>query len=291
MRYNVRRIIPIVISSLTIVVALVLQFAVFCVKDRFSWSEFAPQLVINLFLLITTAVLWINSGTDRAKREEKSAYKDNAAVYATKIKEITDESKLCDLRTFCRIKSDTMRDDKITAQLASVGIDRKMYDSSLRTVTKQQLQSDGYTNRQIRAIEYVRSGRVRVKPIHYIDLMSDSKSADDCGVNYDERADKAVRIVSRALRAVFTAVVLAMLSIEPAQDIANISAWVMFFLRLFTIVWTGYSSEHEGYARITETKNKVILRRIAFLHEFTEWASLPRLNGSEIRDNAKSLMS
>ena len=71
--------------------------------------------------------------------------------------------------------------------------------------------------------------------------------------------------------------VLALLAIDLARDITNLNAWIMFAMRLFTIVWTAFSSEHEGYARITETKNKVILRRIAFLHEFDEWASVPRL--------------
>jgi len=279
MKESIKRIIPFGISAFTVIVTLVLQFVVFSVNEEFSWSEFVPQLVINIFLLVSTAIIWINSGTDRAKREEKSAYRDNSALYAVQIKKVTDGNRLGDLRAFCRVKTAEALESKITAALANVGIDRKTYDETLKNLTKIQLKSDGYNRRQIRIIERVRNGKIRVTPIRAMDLMSDSKTPDDCGVNYDEQADKVFRISARAVRSIFTALILAVLSIDPAQDIGNIAAWVLFFMRLLTIVWTAYSSEHEGYARITETKNKVILRRIAFLHEFDEWASVPRLNG------------
>lgn len=277
MKENIRRYIPLTISAVTIIVTLILQFAVFEINEKFDWSKFLPPLAINIFLLVSTSVVWINAGTDRAKREDKSAYKNNSALYAEQIKKVTDNNKLGELRAFCKVKTNEARDARITVVLANVGIDRSLYESTLKHLTKTQLKADGYNRRQIRAINGVKNGRVRVASIRAMDLMSDSRTLDDCGVNYDEQADKARRISFRAVRSIFTALVLAMLSIEPAQDITSISAWVMFFMRLFTIVFTAYSSEHEGYARITETKNKVILRRIAFLHEFDEWASVPRL--------------
>ncbi|MCH5163079.1 MAG: hypothetical protein J1G38_06275 [Clostridiales bacterium] len=277
-KISIRGLIPITISALTIIVTLLLQFVVFSLNDEFDMAVFLPQLIINIFLLVSTAILWINSGTDRAKREENSAYKDNAAIYGKQIKAVTDGGQLGDLRAFCKAKTEQMRDDKITVILANVGIDRKLYDDTLKTMSTKKLKEDGYTRRQRRAVAKVQNGRVRVVPVRAIDLLSDSKTDDDCGVNYNERADKTARISLRALRAVFIALILALLAWEPAKDITDISAWVMFFLRLLTIVLTAYSSEHEGYARITETKNKVILRRIAFLHEFDEWVSVPRLS-------------
>lgn len=237
-----------------------------------------PNLLVNIFLLVTTAIVWINSGTARAKREENSAYKDNTAIYAQQIKEVTDKNRLGDLREFCRIKTEEMRDNKITVLLANVGIDRDTYDSELCKYTRIELKGKNYTRRQIRAVRRIQNGHVRVEPVRAMDLLSDSKTPDDYGVNYDEQYDKARRISFRSVRSIFTALILAVLAIGPAQDIANISAWAMFCMRLLTIVWTAYSSEHEGYVRITETKNKVILRRIAFLHEFDEWAGVLRLN-------------
>ncbi|MDE7406489.1 MAG: hypothetical protein K2M89_06425 [Clostridiales bacterium] len=278
MKESIRRFIPLAISAVTIIVTLIVQFAVFSINDEFSWSEFLPNLIINIFLLVTTAVVWINSGTDRAKREENSAYKINAGIYAKQIAAVTADNRLGELREFCRIKTEEMRDNKITVLLANVGIDRNTYDSALCKLTRIELKGKNYTRRQIRTIRRIQDGRVRVKPVRAMDLLSDSKTPDDCGVNYDEQTDKALRISFRALRSVFIALISALLAIDPAQDITNIAAWVMFFLRLFTIVVTAYNSEHEGYARITETKNKVILRRIAFLHEFDEWAGTPRLN-------------
>ena len=281
MKGTIRRLIPFALSAITIAVTLIVQFAVFSINDKFSWSEFLPKLIINIFLLVTTAVVWINSGTDRAKREEKSAYKTNSGIYAQQIKAVTDDSRLGDLREFCRIKTDEMRNNKITVLLTNVGIDRKTYDNELFKLTRAELKSKGYKRRQVRVIERIKDGRVRVKPIRAMDLLSDSRTPDDCGVNYDEQTDKALRVSFRAVRSVFTALILAVLAIDPAQDITSIAAWVMFFMRLFTIVWTAYSSEHEGYARITETKNKVVLRRIAFLNEFEEWEGVPKLNKGE----------
>ena len=70
-----------------------------------------------------------------------------------------------------------------------------------------------------------------------------------------------------------TALALALLAPEPAKNIADIGAWALFLMQVCTIVYAAFSSEREGYARIAHAKNKVILRRIAFLHEFEEWAS------------------
>ncbi len=287
MKDGIKRFIPILVSSLTIVVALVLQFAVFSINDEFVWSEFLPQLIINIFLLITTSVLWINSGTDRAKREEKSAYKDNTSIYAGLIKKVTDNGRLEALRSFCLAKTDELRESKITTVLANVGIDRTLYEKTLKDLSVAELKRDGWNRRQRKVIKRVKNGKVRVKPIHYMDLLSDSKTVDGCGVNYDERADKAWRISFRAVRSIFTALILALIAIDPAQNITDISAWALFFMRLFTTVWTAYSSDREGYTRITDTKNKVILRRIAFLHEFDEWNSAPRLNLANLAEMKK----
>lgn len=278
MKDSIRRIVPFAISGLTIVVTFVLQFVVFGLDKAFLWLDFFPKFFINLFLLITTSVVWLNSGTDRAKNDEKSAYKQNAVIYAGQIKEVTDSGRLAELRAYCKVKTDELLENKITTVLANVGIDRKLYDNTLKSLSIAQLKQDGYTRRQIRTIERVRNGRVRVTPIHYMDLISDSRTRDNCGVNYDERADKTLRISFRAFRSATMTLVLALLAIDLARDINNLAAWIMFAMRLFTIVWTAFSSEHEGYARIAETKNKVILRRIAFLHEFEEWESVPRLN-------------
>ena len=293
MKERIKRGSPFIISAVTIAVTLIIQFTVLSVNDQFSWAKFLPQLLVNIFLLVTTAIVWINSGTARAKREEKSAYKDNTAIYAKQLQDVTDKNRLSDLREFCRIKTEEMRDRKITVLLANIGIDRKQYDGKrnendqenkddkgdrLCELTRVELKCKGYSRHQIRTITRIQNGKVRVEPVRAMDLLSDSKTPDDYGVNYDEQEDKARRISFRAIRSIFTALILAVLAIGPAQDIANISAWAMFCMRLLTIVWTAYSSEHEGYARITETKNKVIRRRIAFLHEFDEWAGKPRLN-------------
>ena len=158
MKDNIRRIIPFVISGLTIIVTFVLQFVALDFDRAFSWSDFLPQFFINLFLLITTSVIWLNSGTDRAKNDDKSAYKQNVAIYAMQIKKLTDDGRLADLRAYCKVKTDELLDSKITTVLANVGIDRKLYENTLKTLSVAKLKQDGYTRRQIRIIERVRNG-------------------------------------------------------------------------------------------------------------------------------------
>lgn len=273
MKDNIQRALPFAISGLMVITLLIIRFTVLKTNDEFAADEFVPQLMVNLFLIVTTSIVWLNSGSERAKAQENSAYKSNCRLYADHIKKITDNERLGVLREFCDKKTADMLDNKKTVILASVGIDRKTYDTVLKTLSAKQLKDDGYKYRQRRVIVRINDGRVRVKPIRYMELLSDSRAVDEYGVNYDERADKAVRIIFRALRSAVTALALALLAPEPAKNIADIGAWALFLMQVCTIVYAAFSSEREGYARIAHAKNKVILRRIAFLHEFEEWAS------------------
>ena len=280
---QIKRIIPFCISGCVIVLLLLLQFTVLETAEKFSWKEFLPTLAVNIALIVTTAITWINAGTERAKSQEQSAYKDNAAIYGAQIKAVTDAGQLSQLKAFCKAKTEQMREEKINVSLANVGIDRHLYDSTLNVMTDEALIKDGYNRRQIKAIRRVKNGKIRVKPISSIDILSDSRTVDGIGVNYNEHADKSIRILIRTFKAVIISVFLALFVPKLAEDITSIAAWGMFLLKCYTIIYTAFSAEREGYARITETKNKVILRRIAFLHEFEEWASVPKLNKG--RDN------
>ena len=129
-----------------------------------------------------------------------------------------------------------MLDNKITVCLANVGIDRKTYDDTLKSLSAEQLKADGYKLRQRRVVMRINDGRIRVKPIKYMELLSDSRSVDEYGVNYDERTDKATRILFRALRSAIVALALALLAPEPANNITDIGVWALFFMQVCTIV-------------------------------------------------------
>lgn len=275
---HIKRVIPFAVSGFAIMVLLFLQFTVLSLNDAFLWKEFLPTLAVNITLLVTTAITWINAGTQRAKFQEKSAYKDNAALYGARVKAITDSGQLSQLRAFCKVKSDELLEEKKTVALANVGIDRKIYNSELSGLTEEELIKDGYASRQIKVIRRVKDGKIRVKPINSMDILSDSRTVDGLGINYNERADKTARIAARAVQSVIISTCLALFIPDLADDITNIAAWAMFLLRVYIIIYTAFSSEREGYTRITETKNKVILRRIAFLYEFAEWVQVPKLN-------------
>lgn len=268
---QLKRFIPFAISGFSIILLLFLQFTVWKTNDEFSWRIFLPALCINMALLISTAITWLNAGTERAKSQEKSAYKENITLYGQKIKEITDAEQLSKLREFCKVKTDKLLEDKKTVALMNVGIDRKLYDTALTQMTIEELLKEGYTKRQIKVIQRVRDGKIRVKPINSIELLSDSRTVDGVGIHYNEQADKSVHIAIRSVKAIIISLFLAMAVPDLAVEITSFAAWAMFLLRCYTIIYTAFSSEREGYLRITDTKNKVILRRIAFLHEFAEW--------------------
>lgn len=273
-----KRFIPFAISGFSIVVLLLLQFTVLKANENFSLREFLPALLVNITLLITTAITWINAGTERAKSQEKSAYKENAKIYGEQIQGITDAGQLSQLRAFCEIKTRDLLEEKKAVSLSNVGVDYNVYKTTLAVLNIDELVKLGYTKRQIKAISRVRDGKIRIKPISSIDILSDSRTVDGVGVNYDERADKSVRIMIRAFKSVIISTFLALCVPSLAENVTSVAAWAMFMLRCYTIIYTAFSSEREGYARITDTKNKVILRRIAFLHEFAEWVEVPKLN-------------
>lgn len=281
MKDGIKRAFPFVISGFMVVTLLIVRFTVLQTNEEFEWNEFLPTLAVNLFLIVTTSIVWLNAGTERAKSQEKSAYKDNCAMYATQIKKVTDSGRLGELREFCKIKTSEMLDRKITDVLASVGIDRAFYEEKLKGRSKKDLKADGYSRKARCVVDRINNGRIRVKAIRYVELLSDSRPTDDYGVNYDERADKAMRIVFRALRSAVIALALALLAPKPADNITDIGVWALFLMQIWTILYAAFSSEREGYSRIALTKNKVILRRIAFLHEFDEWNNVPKLNNGE----------
>lgn len=273
---KIKRAMPFLISGLMILTLFVIRFVVFRMNEAFDVNQFFTNLIVNIFLLVSMALTWMSSGTDRAKREEKSAYRANTVAYGKKIDEITRNGQLNLLRVFCAQKTDEMREKAETATLTRVGIDRAVY-ADLKALTVAELKKKGYLKRQIRAVRRVAEGRVKVRPIELLELLTDSKGKGDYDVHYDERADKAARTGFRVLKSVVMGAWFALAAPALSQDILNIEVWALFCFQLFTIAWTAWSAEREGYGQIAEVKNKVILRRISFLDEFNEWVKVPKL--------------
>lgn len=273
---KIKRAMPFLISGLMIVTLFVIRFVVFRMNKAFDANQFFTNLIVNIFLLVSMALTWMSSGTDRAKREEKSAYRSNTAAYGKKIDEITHNGQLNLLRVFCGQKTGEMRERKETEVLTRAGIDRAVYHD-LKALTASELQAKGYARRQIRAIRRVAEGRVKVRPIDLLELLTDSKGRDDYDVHYDERADKVARTGFRVLKSVVMGAWFALAAPALSQDVMNVEVWALFCFQLFTIAWTAWSAEREGYGQIAEVKNKVILRRISFLDEFHEWVKVPKL--------------
>ena len=106
---RVKRVFPFLVSGLLVVTVFVIQFVVLSMNEKFRINEFLTQLGINTLLLVVMAVTWLNAGVDRAKNEEKSAYKANLAIYAEKANAVTERGRLRQLREFCEHKTDQMR--------------------------------------------------------------------------------------------------------------------------------------------------------------------------------------
>ena len=189
---KIKRAMPFLISGLMILTLFVIRFVVFRMNEAFDVNQFFTNLIVNIFLLVSMALTWMSSGTDRAKREEKSAYRANTVAYGKKIDEITRNGQLNLLRVFCAQKTDEMREKTETATLTRVGIDRAVY-ADLKALTVAELKEKGYLKKQIRAVRRVAEGRVKVRPIELLELLTDSKGKGDYDVHYDERADKAAR--------------------------------------------------------------------------------------------------
>ena len=258
---KIKRAMPLILSGIMVITVFMIQFIVVSFRAGFLWRDFLSQLAVNLFLLVGTATIWMNAGTDRAKTEEPSAYSDNCAAYSGKVAAVSGNGQLRALRDFCRIKTEEMRTDKIRRMLNSVGLDMSDY-TDRRYACKAELKGDGYTRRQIRMLRRLRDGRVHVRPVQVMEIMADSKGKTGYETAYNEDADKAVRLVAFDL----------------SSNIRDLTVWALFFFKLLTILYTAFSAEREGYLQIAQTRNRVILQRIEFLNEFEEWVKVPRLN-------------
>ena len=277
---KVKRAMPLVLSGIMVITVFMIQFIVVSFKDGFRWNEFVSQLAVNLFLLVGTAIIWMNAGTDRAKTEEPSAYSDNCAAYSKKVTAVSDNGRLRALRDFCRAKTEELHREKVRHMLNSVGLDTDDY-AAKKNASAADLRRDGLSRRQIHMIRKIRNGRVHVRPIQVMELMADSKGKNEYEIAYNEDADKAVRLALRAVKSVVMAAVLALLAFDLSSNIKDLTVWALFFFKLLTILFTAMSAEREGYLQIAQTRNRIILQRIEFLNEFEEWAKVPLLNESK----------
>jgi len=186
---RVKRALPFLLTGLLVITLFVVQFVVFTPNGTADMKAFWTRLAINVFLLVTAAFIWWGGGMDQAKQEEKSAYRTNSTLYGKKVSAMADDGRLRQFREYCKQKTDELRTSKEKAQLLRVGIDRKQYEE-LKSLTVEELRQKGYISKQIRAIRKVREGRVKVREINPMELMTDSKARDEYDVHYDEKAER-----------------------------------------------------------------------------------------------------
>lgn len=273
---KLKRAMPFIITGIMIAAAFIIRFMVIEANEM-RGASFWLTLGVNAAIIVAMALTWMASGTDRAKSETDSPYKKNSAEYSRRIAELERDSRLTQLTEFCKQKTQELLDKRINALLAAVCIDRNRYDGELKAKTAEQLAAEGLNKKQISTIERIRDGRVKVRPLNAMELMTNNKSREGYDIHYDETAEKAVSIGIRVAKSIVTGAALALISVQLASNITDLSVWAMFLMQLVTIAFTAWSSEREGYEQIAVTKNAVILRRIMFLNMFSEWATVPRL--------------
>lgn len=273
MQEKLKRAMPLIISGIMIVLILLIEFVTMRGRDQIDVNSFIVSMVINAAIIVCTAVAWMTSGTDRAKRDESLDYSVNIRRYSEAVTEIHEAGKLSKLKAFCELKNTEARERKINAMLSSVYLDRREYEEKYKTMTKRELQgrarqgTDGnpdvlgslgkedmsgrkterLSGRQIRVILRIRQGKIRFRENRVQELMTNSKTRDDYGIHYDERLDKSLRLSIRVVKSVMIGAVLAFLIPDLSNRITDLTAWVMFVLKLITIVYTAWSAEREGF--------------------------------------------
>lgn len=277
---KVKRAMPFIITAIMVAAAFIIRFMVI-EPNTTRGAGYWLTMGLNAAIIVAMALTWMASGTDRAKSETDSPYKKNSAEYSRRIAELERESRLTQLTEFCKQKTQELLDNRINAQLASVCIDRATYESTLKRMTAEQLMADGYSKKQVRVIERIRDGRIKVRPLNAMELMTNNRAKQGYDVHYNENAEKAVSIAVRVVKSVVTGAALALISFDLASNITDLTVWAMFLMQLGTIAFTAWSSEREGYEQIATTKNQVLLRRIMFLNMFSEWARIPRLEAGK----------
>lgn len=281
---KIKRAMPFCITAIIILTVFIIQFAV--LEPQSATGGFWINLGVNAALIVAMSLTWMASGSDRAKGEEKSAYKTNAAEYAKRIAAIEERGQLAELSEFCEKKTRELLEERMKGILAQVGIDWDRFDE-LKGLSAEKLRARGLVRKQIRAIMRIRNGgqfperlrrnSLKVRPIRALELTTNHRVRNRYDVVYNEEADKAVSVLIRAAKSILTGAALAYISFQLAGNITDLTAWAAFLMKLATIFYTAWSSEREGYSQIAVTKNRVILCRLSFLSLFNEWVKVPKL--------------
>lgn len=277
---KIKRAMPFIITGIVIVTLLMIQFTVVSANTDIKVNELVTNILTNAGLLVIMGTTWSAAGRLSAKSEEKSSYALNKKTYAEKTVSLSERGLLKRFEDFCALKTKALLENKITALLNSVCISYENYINEYSQMPLSELTALTADKRTKKVLLKVRRGKVKVRAVKASDVMADSKSSapDGYGLEYDEKSETRERLLVKTLQSVVSGAALAIMVIELSQNIASLSAWAFFGLKLLLIVWNAWSGFNDGYNQIAETKNKVILRRIMFINLFDEWAKVPLLN-------------
>ena len=264
---------PFFITALMITVILFIELMRVGIADNVDYNEVLTKFIINCIIIVSMAITWSGSGSLRAKNQQGSPYSENVKRYSSEIDYIGKNGKLTALKIFCEEKTKEKLQIKSTKLLNSVSIDYNVYLNQLRSLSVEDLKKKRCTKKQIRIIEKIRKNKIKVKKINVMELMTDSSMSDEYDIHYNEYSASAKMLLYRIFKSALTAIILSLITIEPFQNITDLTYWTTFIMKLVTIIYTAFSAEKEGFKRIAETKNKVILKRLEFINLFKEWES------------------
>lgn len=276
---KVKGLVPFVISALAMAVIIIYEFVAIGAKDSFDVKDFFMTFLVNAGLLITMMTVWRPSGKDRVRNNPGSSYSQNAATYGSLVSALNSYKLNGAFRTYCARKTEELLQAKREYKLSRVGLTWQDYESwNSRPAEKEPARRiDRFRlrlldRRRRRCVEKIQQNRVKVKTLNPLTITTDSRVRvrNSYGVSYNEVLEEGLSTAFKIVQKLVTALVLGLITFEPAKDITDAASWMFFAIKLalcLTSAWGGY---RDGEHQLAVRKNAVFKRRIKLLDEFFE---------------------
>ena len=275
MKEKIRIVMPWVVSVAVLIATVAVQCVVLSAKLDVLGSEFWTNLAVNVSIIGIVAVVWLYAGRDKASQTSEEGaptpYQSALEEYGEYVARVQDKGLITEFETFCMLKTEEFRHRREICLLRSVCIEWEKYEE-LKDRSRRELKALGFKRKQISAILRISKGKVKARPIHALEILTDSrvKERDGYDVNYDEGIEVATKMAIKIAQAMVTSIALAVLVVQVTDNIRSPDLWVMFAMKVALVVWNAWSGYMTGYRLISERKKKVLRKRADFIRMFFE---------------------
>jgi len=259
--------VPFLITALLIGIVIIQRFVELYAKKDAQIQDIMLGFVFSGAILVTMHIIWRPAGKDSVRNNPESAYSKNAARYGELVSDINNKKLNARFREFCAKKTAEFLRQKQEDTLKDAGVTYEEY----LNYTNEHINAE-FTKKQKRVISKVYRGKIKVRELNPLSIMTDSvvRRKYSYGVDYNEPAEEAVSISIKIMQKLVTALILGYISYDKLSGGLTSDVLIDFAVNLSIMVtsaWGGYSG---GVKQYSLRKNDIFKRRLQLLGTFFE---------------------